>query len=82
MRYVTSVERIGYARGHQEGLAEGWRVEAVALVRKLLQRRVGMLPPVLDQRLEALSVDEFEALSEALLDFSALGDLEQWLAQP
>ncbi|NEV60406.1 DUF4351 domain-containing protein [Thiorhodococcus minor] len=82
MRYVTSVERIGYARGHQEGLAEGRRVEAIALVRKQLARRLGELPPVLDRRLEDLSVDEVEALSEALLDFSAIGDLEQWLAQP
>nr|WP_240906094.1 DUF4351 domain-containing protein [Thiorhodococcus mannitoliphagus] len=82
MRYVTSVEQIGYARGHQEGLAEGRRVEAIALVRKQLARRLGELPPVLDRRLEDLSVDEVEALSEALLDFSAIGDLEQWLAQP
>ncbi|MBK1724707.1 DUF4351 domain-containing protein [Thiocystis violacea] len=47
-----------------------------------MQRRLGVLPPVLDRRLEDLSVDEIEALSEALLDFSALGDLEQWLEQP
>lgn len=39
MPYVTSVERIGYQRGHLEGHHE----EASALVQRLLRRRFGAL---------------------------------------
>jgi len=85
MPYVTSVERIGYQRGHLEGhLAgheEGRRAEASALVQKLLRRRFGSLSSEIAERIADLPLERSEDLGEALLDFTAVADLEAWLRQ-
>ncbi|MEB3335852.1 MAG: DUF4351 domain-containing protein [Leptolyngbyaceae bacterium] len=74
MPYITSVERIGFERGIQEGRQE----EGRSLVLKLLTRRVGEIPESLKSPITQLSVDQLEALGEALLDFRELADLEAW----
>lgn len=71
MSYITTGERIGYERGKQEG-------EQVLVLRQL-QRRVGNLPEEIQQRICSLSLEQLEALGEALLDFSANADLLDWL---
>jgi hypothetical protein len=45
---------------------------------RLLNRRFGVLSPQLQERIQRLSVAELEDLGEALLDFSAVADLEAW----
>ncbi|BBD58328.1 hypothetical protein NIES2109_11010 [Nostoc sp. HK-01] len=75
MPYITTGERIGYERGKEEGKQE----QTQALVLKLLQRRVGNLPDEVRQQVQSLSLEQLEALSEALLDFSAIADLLNWL---
>ena len=53
--------------------AFGW------LILKLAQRRVGALPADVTPVIRDLPRERVEALDEALLDFSSLGDLETWL---
>ncbi|MEH2323819.1 MAG: DUF4351 domain-containing protein [Nostoc sp.] len=75
MRYITTGERIGYERGKQEGEQEGEQ----RLILRLLQRRVGELSPELQERIQSLSLNQLETLGEALLDFTAMEDLINWL---
>jgi hypothetical protein len=84
MSYITTGERIGYERGKQEGRQEGEQ----ALVLRLLQKRVGELPQEVREQIQGLSLEQLEALSEALLDFNAISqgetaepiaDLLNWL---
>ena len=63
--------------GRQEGRQEG---EADLLIRQL-KRRFGSLSPEQSDRLKALSVPQLEELAEALLDFTDLSDLLDWLGQ-
>lgn len=79
MRYVTTGERIGYERGKQEGKQEGKKEGEQQLILKLLQRRVGELSPELQERIQSLSLNQLETLGEALLDFTAMEDLLNWL---
>ncbi|MFM7426883.1 MAG: Rpn family recombination-promoting nuclease/putative transposase [Elainella sp.] len=65
--------------GEQRGRQEGRQEERQSLILKLLTRRVGDLPPDLTTQVQSLSLEQLEALGEALLDFTALSDLEQWL---
>ena len=67
MGYITTGERIGYERGQQN------------LVLRQLQRRVGELSQEVKKQVQALSLEDLEALAEALLDFTAMGDLLNWL---
>ncbi|BAZ26558.1 hypothetical protein NIES4073_74660 [Kalymmatonema gypsitolerans NIES-4073] len=67
MGYITTGERIGYERGQQD------------IVLRLLQRRVGELSQEVKKQVQALSLEDLEALGEALLDFTAIGDLLNWL---
>ncbi|MFN6465484.1 MAG: Rpn family recombination-promoting nuclease/putative transposase [Nostoc sp. DedVER02] len=61
--------------GREEGREEGERT----IVLRLLNRRVGNIPDALLSQIQELSVEQLEALGDALLDFSTLADLERWL---
>jgi hypothetical protein len=64
-------------RGREEGEAQG---EAKVTLR-LLNRRCGPLSEVTTARIQALPLDQLEALAEALLDFTGPDDLANWLAE-
>jgi predicted transposase YdaD len=68
----------GLERGRQEGLEEGRQRESLALVQRLLGRRLGDLPEVWRDRLATLGLSPLEELAEALLDFQSLADLQDW----
>jgi predicted transposase YdaD len=55
--------------------------EGRSLVLRQLNRRVGTLPEMIQTQVEALPLEQLEALGEDLLDFTSLTDLENWLAQ-
>ena len=69
----------GMEEGRQEGREEGRHGEALALILRLLRRRLGTLPAGAEERIAALSVPRIEALGEALLDFARPADLLDWL---
>lgn len=50
-----------------------------SLVLRLLNRRLGEVSPDLRLQVQKLSLTQVEALGEALLDFSTLDDLLEWL---
>ena len=69
----------GLQQGIQQGLDRGKQEEAVLIVMRLLTLRLGLIDPVLQQRIEGLSITRLEELSEALLDFKTATDLAVWL---
>ena len=75
MSYITTGERIGYERGEQEGRQK----QAREIVLRQLQRRVGELPQEVIEEIQALSLEQLESLGEALLDFTTMDDLLNWM---
>jgi len=71
MPYITSVERIGYDRGKQEGQQ--------SLILILLERKIGQLPQALCDRIATLSPQALETLAIDLLNFGVIEDLANWL---
>jgi predicted transposase/invertase (TIGR01784 family) len=71
MQVTTSWEEKGLGRGIEQGQR--------SLVLRLLNRKVGSLSDGIQSQVEALSLDQLGVLSEALLDFTSLTDLENWL---
>jgi predicted transposase/invertase (TIGR01784 family) len=69
----------GRSEGLEQGLEEGKRQEGLSLILRLLNRKLGSLPPDMRSRVEQLSISQLEMLAEALLDFSDMTDLENWL---
>ncbi|BAZ02766.1 hypothetical protein NIES37_67790 [Tolypothrix tenuis PCC 7101] len=55
--------------------------KALAIVTRLLRRKVGTVPPAQLLKIQALESTQLDDLAEALLDFSSLTDLEAWLVQ-
>jgi predicted transposase YdaD len=49
------------------------------LIIRQLNRRIGEIESSLIQGVEALSIEQLEELGEALLDFTSIGDVENWL---
>ena len=76
--YNTILEE-GWQEGFQSGRQEGRQEEAVSLVLRQLSRRCGTLPEEASARVASLPVTLLEALSEDLLDFTSLADLNSWL---
>jgi predicted transposase/invertase (TIGR01784 family) len=68
--------REGEARGEARGRTD----EGRALITRLLTRKFGNLAPELVNRVNQLSIEQLENLSEAVLDFNSIADLETWLA--
>jgi predicted transposase YdaD len=61
---------------YQEAFQEGNQ----SLVLRLLTRRLGEISPELRSQIEGLSLEQTEALGDALLDFTELGELTNWLS--
>ncbi len=59
--------------------AKGIKEGEVSMVLRQLKRRLGQIEPEDENRINQLSVEQLEALGEALLDFSNRDDLLAWL---
>ncbi len=71
----------GRAQGRAEGLEEGRKQATLNLVLRQLNRRLQTtLSEPLQVQISSLSLSQLEQLSEALLDFTTIADLEAWLA--
>ena len=78
----------GRQEGHHEGRQEGRRDEAAAVTLRLLNRRCGPLSEATTAEIQALPLEQLEALAVgeafsagvALLDFQGPADLAAWLA--
>jgi predicted transposase YdaD len=75
-RAYQEIFGLGEARGEARGRTE----EATVVTLRLLNRRCGLLSAATTARVEALPLEQLEALAEALLDFMGKADLEAWLA--
>jgi predicted transposase/invertase (TIGR01784 family) len=67
--------------GKAQGREEATREEAVSLILRLLNRRLGEISSTLSQQIRELSLEQLETLGEALLDFTSLTDLTTWLLE-
>ncbi|MDB9512977.1 DUF4351 domain-containing protein [Kamptonema animale CS-326] len=63
----------------ERGIEQGKQSEALALILRLLPRRIGAVNPELQGNIRSLPVSQLEELAEALLDFSHEADLIAWL---
>ena len=68
------------AEGRQEGEARGEAREAAKMTLRLLTRRCGPISEATTAQIQALPLEQLEALADALLDFQGPADLASWLA--
>lgn len=75
----------GLQKGIEQGLQQGEKIgekkECIALLTRQLRRKFG-LQPTLEaalQQLPNMEVEKLEDLADALLDFTEIKDLENWL---
>jgi predicted transposase YdaD len=68
-----------FGKGHDQGLEEGRRNEAVQLLLRQIKCRHGPQAEAYGPRLTALTLAQLEQLSLDLLDFQGLTDLDDWL---
>ena len=69
----------GREEGAAQGEARGRAAEAATVTLRQLNRRCGPLSEATTARIQALPLEQLEALAEALLDFSGPADLAAWL---
>jgi predicted transposase YdaD len=67
-------------RVYREIMEKGQQSEAAKLIIRLMSKRIGQkLPEEMVERISGLPLSVLEDLSEALLDFTTLADLQAWL---
>lgn len=64
---------------YQDIVQEGSKQEAIAFALRLLKRRLGTVNSELETQVQSLSVEQLEALGEALLDLSSEAEIKAWL---
>jgi len=79
MKYVTAIERMAEERGQEQGQVHGQLQAGRSIVLRQLARRLGELPDRILTQINALSIEQLELLGEALLDFTTIANLTQWL---
>ena len=73
-------EEIRHTRAVQDWLAEGRQEGEAAVTLRQLNRRCGTLSEATTAQIQALPLEQLEALADALLDFQGPADLAAWLA--
>ena len=82
MKYITSIERIGIAKGITQGIAKG-RIEGESkLLKRLLEHRFGVLPAWATEKLTNAPEPALEAWGEAVLTATTLDAVFQIEATP
>ncbi|MDJ0844146.1 Rpn family recombination-promoting nuclease/putative transposase [Crocosphaera sp.] len=76
---ITFEETRVYREIKQEGIEEGREEGEKSLILRQLTKRMGELSPEVRQSVENLSIEQLENLGEALLDFTNMADLNNWL---
>ncbi|NER06194.1 MAG: Rpn family recombination-promoting nuclease/putative transposase [Okeania sp. SIO3C4] len=71
--------RIIYAK--EQGEEQGRLIEAIALIMRLLKKRFGEIPATISNQIENLVLEYLEILTEDILDFNSLENLEIWLEE-
>jgi predicted transposase YdaD len=79
IRHTRAVQE-WLAEGRQQGLQEGEARGEAKVTLRLLNRRCSPLSDTTTAQIQALPVDQLEALADALLDFQGPADLAAWLA--
>jgi predicted transposase YdaD len=81
MVYVKiPTQELRHSRAAQELIQEGQASGEVKATLRQLNHRCGPLSPATTARIQALPLEQLEALGLALLDFSGAEDLAAWLA--
>jgi predicted transposase YdaD len=62
-------------RGIEKGLEQG----KADLIMRQIRRRLGVLTPLEEEKVKALTIVQLDELGEALLDFGSRSDLTKWL---
>ena len=90
MRYVTSVERIGMAKGMEKGIEEGMekgmekglQQGALRQLMRLLHHRFQVIPEAVQTRLQLLSVEQLEQLLDVALTVTTIPDFVARVPEP
>jgi predicted transposase YdaD len=72
-------QELGLQKGLQLGLQQGEQLGEATLVLRQLTRRFGTVPEILAQEIRRLGTIQLEGLGEALLAFTQLSEVEDWL---
>jgi predicted transposase YdaD len=82
MPFISPTEELAMERGEQKGIQQGIQQgiqREQQLIIRQLNRRIGEIQSSLIDTIRTLTIEQLELLGEALLDFSSITDLEQWL---
>ena len=79
LRKEIMQQSVIYQEWREELLQEGRQEEGRSLILRQLNHRLGDVSSDLQSQVQGLSLEQLEALGEALLDFSASTDLVSWL---
>ncbi len=79
-RFYQEVKEEGRLEGLEEARLEKVREVMANIISRQLTKRFGEISEEIRSSISGLPLDVLEDLSEALLDFNSVADLQPWLA--
>lgn len=76
---MFTLDDLKHTRVYQEARQEGRQEALQEAILRLLLRKFEQISPTMKSQIEALAMPQLENLTEALLDFANVADLEGWL---
>ncbi|NES18680.1 MAG: Rpn family recombination-promoting nuclease/putative transposase [Symploca sp. SIO3E6] len=76
---ITYAKEEGREEGRKEGKEEGKHEQTIILVKRLVKKRLGEIPGTISNQVANLPLESLESLTEDILNFNSLEDLENWL---
>jgi flagellar biosynthesis/type III secretory pathway protein FliH len=76
MQITNSWKEQGIVEGREQGIVEGQS----STILRLLNRKLGNLPESIADYIKSLKPIQLDSLTEDLLEFQSLGDLQNWLS--
>ena len=73
--YIDILENKVLGREFKKGLQEGRQEGELAILRRLIEKRFGSLPPWAEQRLTSASTEQLEEWATRVLDAASLQEL-------
>ena len=80
MELTTSWEQKGIAKGLEQCLKQGLEQGQSNTILRQLNRKLGSIDDAIAEQIKSLNPEQLDSLTEDLLDFQSLGDLQTWLS--
>ena len=79
LKVIKYAEEKGMEKGMEKGIEKGIEIGGVKIIKRIITRKFGALPPKLSQAIDTLDSATLEILSIEILDMEHIDELRRYI---